>query len=370
MKILVIHSAAQNAPNERISAVDLWRITRPWNELKKHVDWEIEEQLTAVLEIDKYKHTHEFTDKEIEKSGDYLSQFDIIHSSYFTNAAQFALIMTVCSKTGAKFVLDIDDDMFAINPDNPFWLKANHKDVFNMQQMIKHAHYITTTTDRLAHELRLRREQPADTTIVVPNFISDDYPESDPNNGDKIVIGYFGGASHYRDLNQTGAIEGIERVMHKHKNVHFQSVGMVVDKYVPRARFTFTEGKRGTAWATELFPTLHFDIAIAPLEDTQFARGKSNIKWLETTRMGSAFVASNVGPYKTLRHTHNALLVANDPAAWEDALDELVTNETKRKELVNNSREQVKKLWRLEDHWTVLRDAIEKVGKHANHITQ
>lgn len=361
MKVLILHSI-QDSP-KRHSAVDLWRIYRPWHELKKHVDWQIDESATAIKELEKYKKNKDFTPAEMEKSAKWLGQYDIIHASYFTNAAQFALLMTVQKIYGTKFILDVDDDMFSINPDNPFWLKCTHEDVYNMQQMIKHVDWITTTTERLAHELRKRRSQKADTVMVLPNYLPDVYKESEPDNGDKIVIGYFGGASHYRDLHETGCVEGIAAVMHKHKNVLFKSVGMPLDKYVPRQRYEFIEGQRGTQWAEKLYPKLHFDISIGPLEDTVFARGKSNIKWLESTRMGAAFVASNIGPYQRLKHGECGLLIKNDIESWEYALDELVTDVEKRKRLVKNSKDQLKKNWRLEDNWQSLKNVIERVNR-------
>lgn len=361
MKILTLHSSANGAPDERVSAVDLWRITRPWRELKRRVDWKIEEQKTAVFEVEKYKNKQDFTNEELEKSGEYLKQFDIIHSSYFTNPAQFALLMVNQHKHGTKFIMDIDDDMFAINPDNPFWLKADDTDVFNMQQMIRNVDYITCTTEHLANELRKRRQQKPDTVMVVPNYLPREYTFKKPQNPGKVVIGYFGGASHYRDLNETGCIEAIERIMHRHKHVEFKTVGMITDKYVPRARYEYIEGVRGDRWARELLPSLSFDIALAPLEDTIFARSKSNIKWLEATTIGAAVVASNVGPYKGLDKGNRAMLVQNDSESWEEAIEELIRNIKLRRELVENSLKDVKKNWMLKDRWQELKDVIERV---------
>lgn len=362
MKVLVLNSVANDAPDNRISAVDLWRTYRPWKELAKHVDWQIDHAQTAIKEVEKFKSSDEFTKEELEQSAEWLGQYDIIHSSYFTNAAQFALLMTVQKLYGTKFVLDVDDDMFSVNPDNPFWMRATHDDVFNMQQMIKNVDFVTTTTEKLAYEIRKRRTQPAETVMVVPNYLPKVYKEGKPDNKD-VVIGYFGGASHYRDLHETGCIEAVERIMHKHKNVRFHSVGMIVDKYIPKGRYTFTDGKKGNLWAKELFPALKFDIALAPLEDTIFARSKSSIKWMESTRMGAAVIASYVGPYKELKHGELAELVKNDIESWEYALDELITNETKRKEYVKRARKSLKENHMLEDHWQVLQKAMEKVHK-------
>jgi glycosyltransferase involved in cell wall biosynthesis len=264
-------------------------------------------------------------------------------------------------------VLDVDDDMFAIHPGNPYWQKHNHEQVYMMQRMIAHADYITTPSEELKRRFVKRRPGKGQKSVtVIPNYISDDYKNPGFDNGEYIVIGYMGGSSHYFDLDETGVIEGLERVMHEHKNIHFQSIGMFVDKYLPTERKHFDLGVRGTDYLTKVFPTLNFDIALAPLLDDQFNRGKSDIKWQEMTRAHSPVIASAVGPYETLRDGVDALLVKeNTPEAWYKAIKQLVESPKLRGILLENATKRLKQ-HRLEDHVTAYRDLFTKIINERN----
>lgn len=360
MRILAIHNVGLDDQGKE-SAVHIWRIWRPLEELKKHVDWTIDYQRAFIKDIDKYKNVSEFTNEEVEAAGKHLGTYDIVFHSYHADAAADALMEAVSARYGTKFILDDDDNTFAIDPDNPFWLTMTDDHAFVMQQICKYSKYITTTTENLKDHFSKRTLVDADITVI-PNYLTESYKDYIPNNGDEIVIGYFGGSSHYNDLHESGVLRAIERIMHEHKNVRFKSVGVPVDSYLPRKRFEQVEVAYGRQWVTKLFPTLNFDISIAPLLQTIFADGKSNIKWLESTRMGAAFVASNVGPYKELK-PDTALLVENDSDAWYKALKSLVEDKEKRLALVKHAKAEVKANWMLEDHWQQYKDLFERIQK-------
>ena len=59
---------------------------------------------------------------------------------------------------------------------------------------------------------------------------------------------------------------------------------------------------------------LRWDVAIAPLEDDAFTRGKSDLKYLDYAALGIPGVFSDVRPYRdTVRHRETGLLAANEP---------------------------------------------------------
>lgn len=238
--------------------------------------------------------------------------------------------------------------MFAIDEDNPFWAKVDDWGVFVMQQTIRKNKYITTTTETLKKVIEERSDAKV---YIAPNYISDAYREVNPDNGDKIVIGYFGGASHYGNLNESNLLPALQRVMHEHKNVYFHSF-VPFDYYLPRQRVKMIDGVRGQAWARDMFPELGFDISLAPLRDTIFNDSKSDIKWQESTRMGAAFVCSDIGPYKELKN-ETALRVNNTVDEWYAALKTLVEDQEKRTSLVSSARAELKT---LETNWTIYRD--------------
>ena len=82
---------------------------------------------------------------------------------------------------------------------------------------------------------------------------------------------------------------------------------------------------RFVGWLRERRPRWH--IGLAPLRDTEFNRYKSDLKWLEYTALGLPVVASDVAAYATVEDGVTGRLVADDPAAWADAIAELADGE-------------------------------------------
>jgi hypothetical protein len=350
MKILALHSGV-NPDQSKRSAVDAWRIKRPIRELRKHTDWQIDERQSLIPSVGKMKSAKEFTPRELEKAFIDVCQYDIIFSAYQSNPSLWTLLQVARERAGTQYIMDVDDNMFAINPDNPVWTNITDDNVYSMQRMIANNPWITTTTQRLAKVFIDRRpDMPADSVNIIPNYVSDDYKEYDPANGERIVIGFFGGSTHYGDLHRTGVLEAVQKIMHEHKNVYFKSVGMVVDTYLPRARVIIGDAQRGDPWTNEIFPSLNMDIALGPLEDNIFNLGKSNIKWQESTRAGAAFVCSNIGPYADLS-PHVALKCQNSTDSWYNALLVLVEDAEKRRDYVRHARSELFTHHRLETHW-------------------
>jgi glycosyltransferase involved in cell wall biosynthesis len=361
VKILSVHSAYAKDENKR-SSVDQWRCARPLEELAKHEPtWKIDHQPTFIKGIEKYKDAKEFTAEEMEKAYEIICGYDIVFSSYHADPTAYSMLKVAAKNKGVKFIMDVDDDMFAVNPDNPFWVKMDDEKCYWMQCMIRDNDYISTTTEKLAKVFRDRREHPPETVFVNPNLITDIYQHPPFDNGDKIVIGYFGGSSHYADLHTTGVPEALERLMHENKKIHFKAVGMPLDKYIPRARYHFVDGKRGNGWLKELYPSLKMDIALAPLDNNIFNNGKSNIKWIESTRAGACFVGSNFGPYDSLDKSVAELVPENTPEAWYRALKRVTEDVEYRKQMVKNAQAEVEKNWTLEKGWKQYRDMFIKV---------
>lgn len=358
MRILAIHNIGF-ADVKKESGVQIWRIWRPLEELRKHVDWTIDYQQSFIKDIDQYKDFKDFSEEELEKAAEHLGSYDIVFYSYHADFAAHCLMLgPIAEKYGTKFVMDDDDNTFAIEPENPFWTNMTEEHAFYMQRINRTSPYITTTTENLKQVFSERSECDAK-VFVLPNYIPDSYTETEPEDNGRIDIGYFGGAGHYIDFEQTGIIPALRRIMHEHKNVHFTSVGVPIQEYLPKARYHLEDVVYGRKFVTDLFPTLKFDIGLAPLRKTIFADGKSNIKWQEYTRMGAAFVGSNAGPYKTIKKG-TGLLVENDEDSWYKALKEVVENETKRKSLVKASRTELK-AYRLEDHWQDYKKVFEEI---------
>lgn len=359
MKILALHSHVLKDQN-KVSAVDGWRIKRPISYLKKHTDWQIDERASLIPEIEKYKDESEFTEEEMEKAFKNVCEYDIVFSSYSSDRSAYTMLKVARDKAGTKYIMDVDDDMFSVNPDNPFWMKMSHENCHDMQLMIRDNDFITTTTPRLARVFNERREQPNSSVFVVPNFIDSNLQHPEFKN-DEIVIGYFGGSSHYYDIHDSGVGKALRDIAKKHKNVKIKFVGIPLDVKVPKKQYEFHSGLRGDQWDNELFPTLRMDIVIAPLLDNVFNYSKSNIKWQEATRAGAAFIASDIGPYADLDDSLLVKVEENTRAKWFAALDDLVTDDKKRKQLIDRSRKELEDRWLLENNWKRYKKIFEQV---------
>jgi hypothetical protein len=365
MRILALHSNAKK-DDTKWSAVDTWRIANPIRELKKHVDWEITERDTLIPSAKKMQHVTEFTPAELDKAFKEICQYDIVFGAYQSNPSLWTLLQVARDKAGVQYVMDVDDDLFAINPDNPVWMNITDDHAYYMQRMVANNPWITTTNDRLADKIRSRRPNlPANTVQVIPNFISKDYKPYTPDNGNKIVIGFFGGSAHYNDLHRTGMLEGLQKLMHENKQVYFKSVGMPVDTYLPRARVMQGDAKKGRAWTREVFPALNFDISVGPLEDNPFNIGKSDIKWQESTRMGAVLVCSNIGPYAELDDSV-AIKTNNTVDDWYRALKKAVDDAALRAQLTSNANVALRLENRLEDNWAYYKRLFETVHNTSN----
>lgn len=359
MKILVVHSVFGKDEKKK-SPVHMWRVQRPIQELKKHVDWQIDEQPTLIKDFEKYKSSTEFTAEEMELAFENVCKYDIVFSSYYSNPTAYTLLKVAAKKAGVQYVMDVDDDMFAIDPDNPFWLLSDDEKCYFMQCMIRDNAWITTTSEQLATVFRERRQgKPKDSVFVLPNYITDDYQHPKFDNGEKIVVGYFGGSSHHKDIHDTDVLESLQKLMAENKNVYFKSVGVPIKKFLPR--YEYVKPRRGGGWLTDLYPKLNMDIAIAPLEDSIFNKGKSNIKWQEATRAGACFVASRVGPYALLSPDVAQLVPKNTKQDWYKALKRVVDDVDIRKKFVTTAQASLRANWRLEDHWQQYRDMFIKV---------
>lgn len=367
MKILAIHNIGYAKPQDE-SGVDIWRIWRPMRELAKQTGWQIDSQPSFIREIERFKDQEEFNERELENAAMFLGRYDIVYSSYYWNPTFYVLAQVVRDRYGTQFVLDIDDNMFAINEINPVWAKVGHDDVDKIQRIIRDTDWITTTTHQLKDEMVKRRTSKLASSIeVLPNAISADYPEYEPNNGDKVVVGYFGGSAHWDDLHETGLPKAIRDLMRAFPQVEFKTVGMPFDAPLPKSRSVYEDGIAGREWATKKFPTLNMDIVLGPLESNAFNESKSNIKWQEATRMGAAFVASNVGPYgRTLHHSLNCLLVNNTRRDWYDKIAYLIENPDARATLVRQAREDLAASYRLEDKWVFYKNFFERVKSESS----
>jgi len=356
MKILLAHSDPKLAARE---SIDLWRIIRPFKELSKHVDWQID-HVPYLLDESKQQPDGGYLPDDLAEMAERYGQYDIIWTGYFVDERLFDVLSFVSMKFGTKVVVDIDDDFYHLPKHNNFWNDpyGGIKGLKEVHWIIENSDYVVTSTPNLKKELD---KHVRGKTYILPNYIGSDYKHKKFENQD-VVISYFGSITHKKDVSETGFLEALQRITHKYKNVRVGTVGIKIDAYLPKQRYTHHNGIAGKRYITEVWPNINADISCAPLEDNQFNRCKSNIKWFESAYIPSAFIASNIEPYKgSVEDGKTGLLVENNADSWYKALERLVLDAKLRKQLAHNAKIEVKRNWDISTNWMRLKEIIEDV---------
>ena len=306
-----------------------------------------------------------FGDNIEEQWDSVFKEYDVYWTSYFSDARAGAAIFYSAQKHGKKVIIDVDDNYLDVPETNLQYdkFKRGKSDRAMLSTILSFADALTVSTEPLKARLydHIKKVHGIEKSIyVLPNCndIKDWDFEPAPKHKDKIVIGYTGSNSHQEDLQMV--MPAIKAVMEKHKNVWFETIGIVekskLDMYfkglnqdcldrcaILPATATFKEYPK---WLSEQ----KWDIGIAPLVDTGFTRSKSHIKYLEYSVYKIPTVASRVYPYFM---DLNGIDVIDDgdtgflckPKEWEKTLNKLIEDKTLRERIGQNAYDHVNENW-------------------------
>lgn len=263
-------------------------------------------------------------------------------------------IMREYKRLGKRVLYDMDDDFWQVAKDNP---SANVSNALKDQYegMIREADAVITPSTVLAKKFKKYFKKPV---FICPNGIDyTDYLERPREHGDTLILGYMGAASHWKDLGLVGEVidklsekydflftvygltgEPLEAAMYNYHKVLQTNLQPEKNAYFTSALDFYAQLKRLRMWHIPFMPPeLHpsvlsradFDIGIAPLEDSEFNRGKSCIKFYEYAATGTTVLASDVLPYSD-EVTYRAKNTFKD---WYNKLEKLIVDEQFRLKL-------------------------------------
>lgn len=359
------HFQSPGSTDHRTSAVDWWRTIVPYRYIKTHTDWTVELRKGAIRpDLER-----QVADVAWDEIG---SHFDILHSGYQDSAIGYAFIQAVKAKFGLIHNMDIDDDLLNIAPYNPVMIhyQENPESFQALQTILRHTDLITCTTAHLRDVLsqsRPTKEKRSITTI--PNLIDlDDYPESPALKPPKpkLKIGYIGGISHMGDfVYHNSAFWGaLTYILGKyHDRVELDILGFFKESILEEIpNYVRHDGQSDFYEYQKVLKSVasQWDIAVAPLEDSLFNQSKSNIKWMESTMAGAAFIGEDITPYKCVRNGKTGF-TCSTMKQWIDAFEALITNEEKRRSIVEAAKKQVKTDYSIQAKGQVWVDYFERL---------
>jgi len=287
--------------------------------------------------------------------------------------------------SGKKICVEVDDDYFSLEPHNPaYQFFQDKKDV--LIKFYQTADAITVTTEHL-REVLLKYNPNID---VLPNSL--DFPLLDEINKlsdkelykytkyldkdkqfislddalalqkDKIVIGWSGSPTHLRDLEQvTGALI---QICKRNKDVlvvmgacttneildNLSKEQMLLVEPVPIYKYH------------HLLASMKWDIGVCPIEDSEFNKSKSNLKFVEFSVNKYACVCSAVENYrKAVIPLENGLLANNTTDSWVDKLTQLIRNEELRKTISENAYNYVRENFNIVKNVNLWLDCYKKI---------
>jgi glycosyltransferase involved in cell wall biosynthesis len=151
----------------------------------------------------------------------------------------------------------------------------------------------------------------------------------------KVRIGWAAGKQHAPDAPLVA--EALRRVKKRHPEVEV----CLVASFDPNSwDFEYVKLPNTPSLATYRQTLASFDISLGPIRNHEMGRAKSDLKWLEASMVGAAFIGSDCKPYATVKHGRTGLL-CDTPDEWETAIESLVVDVDYRLKLAKAARKHV-----------------------------
>lgn len=255
---------------------------------------------------------------------------------------------------GIAVVVDMDDDMSSIHPDNIAFHTYRPGSASPLSwkwamESCKMATLVTTST-RSLQKVYARHGR----GMVLDNFVPEAYLDFE-----KPQAGTFGWAgttkSHPNDLQVTG--DAVRKLMAD--GYDFRVVGgrskvkeCLRLKEIP----TVTGSIPLIDWARYIGE--HLDVGMAPLAPTSFNSSKSRLKPIEYMAVGVPWVGSPREEYRRVNRESDCGLLADTPKDWYSKLKLLLGDEVLRKEQAEAGKEYMKgqtyqaNAWRWAEAWS------------------
>jgi hypothetical protein len=256
-------------------------------------------------------------------------------------------------QNGIAVVVDMDDDMSTIHPDNTaFHMYRPHSaTAFSWRyatESCREASFVTTSTVALQ-----KTYAPHGRGMVIDNFVPAAYL-----NVPKQPTGSFGWAgttkSHPNDLQ--GTRPAVQKLMDMGHMFTVVGDGKGVKNALGLKQEPLATGTVSLKdWVATIAGSM--DVGIIPLAPTSFNTAKSRLKGIESFAAKVPWVAAPRAEYRRLVKESGAGLLAETPKEWQTQVHRLMTDDVLRKEQVEAGMEYMRyqtyenQAWRWWEAW-------------------
>lgn len=368
MKKIKIFAFASHLTPERTGGVDFARVIQPMKALNGHTQDGYKFEVT--LFDPKITGVVKDPSKILNYWVDIFKEHDILFFNYTTDPWGFAPMGAVARHYKRTLVLDLDDNLWNIQADNPAYDAFNKesKGIKNFTAIANEADYITTTNLYLKHAISHNTKHGQEDIFVEPNYVDLElykYRNKFKDDG-QIQLLHFGSTTHFIDLASKEFEKGIQRIMDRYPNVKLKTVGAFMPEYKQKWANRY-ENAYGDSdiyrWINNKMPDYmaESDILVTPLEDNKYTRCKSNIKFLEGSSYKIPGVWQKIRQYQeTIIDGENGFL-ADTADEWYNSLSKLIEDAKLRKEMGEKAFNTVEKDWQMKNNLKVYADTFIQI---------
>lgn len=240
---------------------------------------------------------------------------------------------------GKKVVYEIDDAFDCLEPWHPQYASYGQPArQAAIQAMMRQADAVQVSTAWLVDRYR----KIAKRVEVVPNMIElAAWPKADKLRRDGLwKVLWAGSPSHSGDLAEV--VPALGRFARAHEDVRIVLFGQEIkDERIPQSRVEVIPWCEFEEYPFKL-AAVDADVAIAPLADIPFNRGKSNLRLLQYWATGYPVIASSVGPYRNAIVQDMDGILCRTEDDWVNGLEETYRNAFTCRSLSEAGAEAVK----------------------------
>lgn len=359
MKIIKIFAIGAHTLTDRVSGTDYARVLQPMKYLNGYTTGEYTFEVTV------------YDPKKDEKGFDWIEIFkenDVVYFNYTSNDTGYAVMGTLAQKYGRKLICDIDDDLFNILTNNPAYetFKKGAWGRTVVKAILGDVHHVVCTNDHLKNSLLENIDKKSEDVTVIPNYVDlDFYTHRSPfkDRGYYKAL-HFGSSTHHGDLYTPAFVGALSRVMKEYPNFTFSTMGSNVPKFKEKwgQRYEIVWGHPDLVQWRDLMGAImdDTDFILVPLENNIYTRGKSFIKYLESSSFKIPGVYQDIKQYRSIITDGKDGLLAKNEDEWYEAIVQLITDSNLRKSLGDAAFERIKGL-QIQDHISEYANMIIKV---------
>lgn len=348
-KVISVFALPSHGTKDRVSGVDFARVIQPAKHLAKYKDPDVTFKVTVY-------------DPAKDESMNWLEvaeKHDIIFFNYTAMPWEFAKMGMFARKFNRPLIMDCDDSIWDIMPDNPVYesFKKGSENLENFTAICREVDYMTTTSNYLRNAISRYTDKPTSKIKVFPNYIDLSLynHRSEFRESKEIRLLHFGSTTHFIDLTEAAFEDGVDRIMKDYPTVVLKTVGALIPRYKYKwgMRYENSYGHQDVySWIKERFPTFmdETDILVTPLQDNRYTRCKSSIKFLE----GSS--AIKPGCYSRIRQYEEVItdgvdgMLCDSAEEWYSKIKLLIDNKELRRSMGIKAYEKVKREHQIQDH--------------------